>query len=108
MIPEKDEYPMEQLRCPRCGGRLLDIGTDSPGKVEITTKCPKCNNLVTAVWEPKKNNAYIRAAGNAENPAAFLLQNCIGNKNRAILYNMDGKYWKHVSPAYGKRGKEAI
>ena len=22
--------------------RLLDIGTDSPGKVEITTKCPKC------------------------------------------------------------------
>lgn len=34
--------------------RLLDIGTDSPGKVEITTKCPKCNNLVTAVWEPKK------------------------------------------------------
>ncbi|EOS74670.1 hypothetical protein C819_02974 [Lachnospiraceae bacterium 10-1] len=54
MIPEKDEYQMEQLRCPRCGGRLLDIGTDSPGKVEITTKCPKCNNLVTAVWEPKK------------------------------------------------------
>ena len=54
MIPEKDEYPMEQLKCPRCGGRLLDIGTDSPGKVEITTKCPKCNNLVTAVWEPKK------------------------------------------------------
>ena len=54
MIPEKDEYQMEQLRCPRCGGRLLYIGTDSPGKVEITTKCPKCNNLVTAVWEPKK------------------------------------------------------
>lgn len=26
----------------------------------------------------------------------------------AYLCNMDGKYWKHVSPAYGKRGKEAI
>lgn len=54
MIPDKDEYPMEQLKCPRCGGRLLDIGTDSPKKVEMETKCPNCNNLVTAVWEPKK------------------------------------------------------
>lgn len=32
----------------------VDIGTDSPKKVEMETKCPNCNNLVTAVWEPKK------------------------------------------------------
>lgn len=51
MIPDKDEYPMEQLKCQRCGGRLLDIGTDSPKKVEMETKCPNCNNLVTAVWQ---------------------------------------------------------
>lgn len=53
MIPEKDKYLMQQLRCPRCGGRLLDIGTDSPKEVEMKTRCPNCNNLVTAVWEPK-------------------------------------------------------
>ena len=53
MIPEKDKYLMQQLRCPRCGGRLLDIGTDSPKEVETQTRCPNCNNLVTAVWEPK-------------------------------------------------------
>ena len=35
MVSEKDEYLMEQLKCPRCDGRLMDIGTDSPKKVEM-------------------------------------------------------------------------
>ena len=47
MVSEKDEYLMEQLKCPRCGGRLLDIGTDSPKEVETVTKCPNYNNIVT-------------------------------------------------------------
>lgn len=44
---------MEKLKCPRCGKRVMDIGTRSPEPVEVQTKCPNCNHIVTVYWKPK-------------------------------------------------------
>ena len=42
-MPEGDE--MEQLKCPICGKRAVDI--DANGNVNLALKCPNCHNIVT-------------------------------------------------------------
>ena len=38
----------EKLMCPKCGKRALDI--NAKGMVELTLKCPNCNNFVDITY----------------------------------------------------------
>ena len=44
---------MIEVRCPKCGKRVMDISVDMIGKV--TTKCHRCNTMVS--YEKRKDKS---------------------------------------------------